>query len=136
MALGTRLKQLLNERGLTVKEFANHIGIAPTTLYSFIKRDSENANIELIIKICEGLNIPINELLGVGHIAEKGLKILEDMADTYKHSSLISESVKQTKVEEKPEPTFEDVELLIARNGKKMSKEQKLKLIQMLSEIE
>ncbi len=33
------------------------------------------------------------------------------------------------------EPSYEDVELLIARNGKKMSKEQKLKLIQMLSEI-
>ena len=35
---------------------------------------------------------------------------------------------------EKPKPTYDDVELLIARNGKQMSKEQKLKLIQLLSE--
>ena len=37
---------------------------------------------------------------------------------------------------EKPVPTYDDVELLIARNGKKMSKEQKLRLIQLLSEID
>lgn len=34
------------------------------------------------------------------------------------------------------EPTYEDVERLIARNGKKMSVEQKMHLIKLLSEIE
>lgn len=34
------------------------------------------------------------------------------------------------------EPTYDDVERLVARNGKKMSKEQKLRLIQLLSEID
>lgn len=33
-------------------------------------------------------------------------------------------------------PTYSDVERLIARNGKKMTKEQKLRLIQLLSEID
>lgn len=36
----------------------------------------------------------------------------------------------------KREPTYADVELLIARNGKQMSTEQKMKLIKLLSEIE
>ncbi len=34
-----------------------------------------------------------------------------------------------------PEPTYADVERLVARNGKQMSAEQKLRLIKLLSEI-
>lgn len=33
-------------------------------------------------------------------------------------------------------PTYEDVERLVARNGKQMSVEQKMRLIKLLSEIE
>lgn len=33
-------------------------------------------------------------------------------------------------------PVYNDMEVLIARNGKQMSKEQKLRLIQLLSEVE
>lgn len=36
----------------------------------------------------------------------------------------------------KREPSYEDVELLIARNGKQMSTEQKMRLIKLLSEID
>nr|DAW28652.1 MAG TPA: Cro/C1-type HTH DNA-binding domain protein [Caudoviricetes sp.] len=63
MALGTNLKDLLNERGITVKDFAKKIGVPPTTLYSFIQRDSQDVKLELIAKIADGLNIPITELL-------------------------------------------------------------------------
>ena len=34
------------------------------------------------------------------------------------------------------EPTYEDVEHLIARNGKEFSTEQKMRLIKLLSEID
>ena len=34
------------------------------------------------------------------------------------------------------EPTYEDVEQLVARNGKNLSVEQKMRLIKLLSEIE
>ena len=36
----------------------------------------------------------------------------------------------------KVEPDYEDIEQLVARNGKTMSKEQKLRLIQLLSELD
>lgn len=36
---------------------------------------------------------------------------------------------------EQSEESYDDVERLVARNGKNMSKEQKLRLIQLLSEI-
>lgn len=63
MALGTKLKGILTERGITVKDFANQIGVPPTTLYSFIKRDSEDVKLELITKICNGLGIKVTDFL-------------------------------------------------------------------------
>lgn len=65
MAIGNKLKQLLEERHITVKEFAQKINVPPTTLYSFIKRDSQNAKMDLLMKICEGLEINLAELLTV-----------------------------------------------------------------------
>lgn len=63
MALGKKLKQLLDERNITIKDFAESIGVAPTTLYSFITRDSDTGKLGLIDKICKGLNIEINEFI-------------------------------------------------------------------------
>lgn len=63
MALGKRLKQLLDERNITVKDFAKSIGVAPTTLYSFIKRDSSTGKLDLIGKISKGLGMQVEEFL-------------------------------------------------------------------------
>ena len=57
--------------------------------------------------ICHGLGITMDEL--------------EKMAECEKST---------------PEPTYEDVEQLVARNGKNLSVEQKMRLIKLLSEIE
>ena len=63
MALGTKLKDILTERNITVKDFAKQIGVPATTLYSFIKRDSEDVKLELITKICNGLGIKVTDFL-------------------------------------------------------------------------
>ena len=63
MALGNRLKQILDERNITVKDFAEKIGVPATTLYSFIKRDSMDAKLDLLLKICDGLNMPLDVFL-------------------------------------------------------------------------
>lgn len=63
MAIGSKLKEILEERGITIKDFANQIGVPPTTLYSFINRDSKNAKMDLIIKICTALKIDVSDLL-------------------------------------------------------------------------
>ena len=62
MAIGNKLKQLLYERGISVKEFAEQIGVPATTLYSFIQRDSQKASIDLLWKICNGLDISLDTL--------------------------------------------------------------------------
>lgn len=63
MALGKKLKELLDEKNITVKEFAQNIGVAPTTLYSFIKRDSDTGKLDLISKISNGLGMSIEDFL-------------------------------------------------------------------------
>lgn len=65
MAIGNKLKQILNERGITVKDFAKKIGVPPTTLYSFINRDSQDVKMDLVMKICTALEIDISDLITV-----------------------------------------------------------------------
>ena len=65
MALGDKLKQILIERNITVKDFATQIGVPPTTLYSFIKRDSETGKLDLLVRICIGLNMNIEDFIGL-----------------------------------------------------------------------
>ena len=63
MAIGNRLKQLLDERGMTVKDFAQQIDVPPTTLYSFIKRDGQDIKMDLLMKICCGLGVNLDDLV-------------------------------------------------------------------------
>lgn len=63
MALGQKLQSLLTEKDITVKDFANKIQVPPTTLYSFIKRDSDTGKLVLIKKICDGLEMDLEDFL-------------------------------------------------------------------------
>lgn len=101
------LETLIKDNGYNLKSFAAKCQIPYTTLYGIIKNGVGRASVDNIIIICENLGIKV-----------------EDLNDMAKGAS-----------KKKYEPTYDDVELLIARNGKKMSVEQKLRLIQLLSEI-
>lgn len=63
MGIGTRLVELMNSKKINANELANKIGVAPTTLYSMIKRDSSRVDIDLIIKIAHALNMTADEFL-------------------------------------------------------------------------
>ena len=81
MALGNKLKDLLYKKGLTVKEFAKQIGVPSTTLYSFIQRDSQDAKIDLVMKICTGLGITLNEFVGDSEVIDGEEGIVFDLTD-------------------------------------------------------
>ena len=102
MGIGYKLDKLMRERGTNANELAQKIGVAPTTIYSMVRRDSKKADIEVLIKIARELGVEAEYFC-------------DDSAPT--------------------EPTYEDVEKLVARNGKRMSTEQKMRLIKLLSEI-
>ena len=101
------LERLIKEQGYSLKSFALKCGIPYTTLYGIIKNGVGRASVDNIIIICRTLGIKVEEL--------------EEMAN-----GIISEP---------SEPTFDDVERLLARNGKNMTAEEKMKLIKMLSEL-
>lgn len=61
MGYGKNLKKMLDEKGMTVKELAKKAGIAPTTLYSIIQRDTA-IRFDTALKISHILNIPINSI--------------------------------------------------------------------------
>lgn len=101
------LEKLINESGYSKRAFAAKCGIPESTLYTILKRGVGGASVNIVMNICKELGITVEEL--------------DEMA---------------TGEKQKHEPSYDDVELLVARNGKKMSKEQKLRLIQLLSEID
>lgn len=103
MGIGIKLDKLMKERGTNANELAQKVGVAPTTIYSMIKRDSKKADIEVLIRISRELEVEPEYFCDDAAAAK--------------------------------EPAYEDTKKLIARNGKKLSTEQKMELIKLLSEI-
>lgn len=107
MEMARILESLIKERGYSLKSFALKCGIPYTTLYGIIKNGVGKAGVSNIILICRTLGITVEEL----------------------------EAMSGQRVEAEP-PAYEQMELLIARNGKKLSAEERIRLINLLSENE
>lgn len=101
------LESLIKEHGYNLKSFSEKCKIPYTTVYGIIKNGVGRASVDNIIIICENLDITIEDLNAMA----KGTP------------------------REKFEPTYEEMQQLIARNGKKLSTEEKMHLIKMLSEL-
>lgn len=61
MGYGKNLKDILDRKGMTVKELARKAGIAPTTIYSIIQRDTA-IRFDTALKISNILDIPIDSI--------------------------------------------------------------------------
>ena len=61
MGYGKNLKQLIQEKGLTIGKVATLTNISPQTLYSAIKRDS-SIRYDMAVKISSLLGIDINQI--------------------------------------------------------------------------
>lgn len=103
--LNDRIKEMRTKNGFTLAYVAELLGIKEATMQRYESGEIKNIKHETIVKLAEIFNCSPSYLMG-----------WEDSSDSY-------------------EPTYEDVERLVARNGKKMSTEQKMKLIKLLSEI-
>ena len=102
------LENLIKEQGFNLKSFAAKCGIPYTTLYGIIKNGVGKASVDNIIIICKNLGITVESL--------------EDMAKGGSQNQY--------------EPSYDDMEQLIARNGNKLTTKEKMKLIKLLSEID
>lgn len=63
MGFGIRLKEILKQKGMTIKELSIKTGIPLNTLYSITKRDTLIPSQEIISKISQVLQVNENEFL-------------------------------------------------------------------------
>lgn len=56
-----RIDEICFERGMAVNKLANLSGITPSTVYSVFDTDRKDIGIVLIKKICDGLEITLND---------------------------------------------------------------------------
>lgn len=96
------IEELIKKSGMNVKTFAEKCGIPATTLYSLLKRGVSKSSVDTVITICKHLHITVEEL----DCMSKGIE--------YKGK------------------TFNELQTLIARNGKELTLEEKQNLIKTL----
>lgn len=105
-----KLKEIIIEKYGSVKRFSEKIKLPYTTLDTILRRGIINANINNVIKICNALDITVDELIKNNLIAQSPKKDVE----------IIS-----------PEEFSKEVKLLLLKTGK-ISESEKKCIINML----
>lgn len=85
MNAGRKINDLIIQNGMNVKQLAEKIGVAPTTIYSVITRDSNRMDVDLLIKIAHALGVTADYLI--------------DGPDDVSHSNTVVDSLNLTKHE-------------------------------------
>lgn len=60
-AVAQRILELCRERNIAVNALANISGVSPSTIYSMLNQKSWNPGVVSIKKICDGLEITIQQ---------------------------------------------------------------------------
>lgn len=111
--IGKTLERILKEKGTNVNELAKNIGVSNQTLYSIIKRDNMKIDFELLLKICNELNVNVEKFYD-DYIDSKSQQILltdeeQQLILAYRANPSMQEAVKKLldiDVSEKTIPTL------------------------------
>lgn len=57
-----KLKEIIVDKYGSVKRFSSKIGVPYTTIDTILKRGVKNSNVLNVLKMCNELNIDVNEL--------------------------------------------------------------------------
>ena len=68
--IGSTLKYLLAERKMPKKELSRRVGIPPSTLQSIIDRDNMKIDFDVLLRICDVLEVPIETFCEGGRVPE------------------------------------------------------------------
>lgn len=99
------IKQLIKEKGYNMKSFSEKCGIPYTTLYTILNKSGiSGASFDVVTNICDNLGITSTQL--------------KEMAGESVPNVVLSE--------------FDSLNVLMARNGKKLTVEEKQELIKTL----
>ena len=72
MGVGIRIKSILRERRMTIKQLAELSEIPLNTLYSITKRDSERVDRIILKKVASTLEVSEDDLMGITSLPKKG----------------------------------------------------------------
>lgn len=104
MGFGFVLKELLRDRGMTIKQLSENAEIPVNTLYSITKRDSVRVDPVVAARVCEAMNVSVEELLNLRPAVdtpenrdaiETGLTAFLEAADEYRKKNENKQSRKQ-----------------------------------------
>ena len=60
-AVAARFVELMKERGIKTNELANRSGITPSSVYSMLDPRRKEVSVNLVKKLCDGLDITLGE---------------------------------------------------------------------------
>ena len=64
-AVVARFRELMAQRGMRPNELANVSGVTPSTIYSMLDERRQEVSINVIKKLCDGLEITLGEFFNV-----------------------------------------------------------------------
>lgn len=98
MNLGSRLKYTLEERGLTVTQFAKEAAVPAQTIYALINRDSNKADMDILIRLLRALNMDFFTFMGTEAPAGCSAASSQTSAAPKQHAEKIVEKVVEKEV--------------------------------------
>ena len=63
-AVAARFVELMKERSIKTNELANRSGVAPSSVYSMLDPRRKEVSVNLVKKLCDGLEITMGEFFG------------------------------------------------------------------------
>lgn len=60
-AIVTRFQQIMKERGIKTNELANISGVTPSSVYSMLDPRRKEVSVNLVKKLCDGLDMTLGE---------------------------------------------------------------------------
>lgn len=63
-AVVKRFLEICAERKMTPNELANRAGITPSSVYSMLDPRRKEVSVNLVKKLCDGLEMPLGEFFG------------------------------------------------------------------------
>lgn len=61
IAVAARFQQLMKEQGIKTNELANISGVTPSSVYSMLDPRRKEVSVNLVKKLCDGLEITLGE---------------------------------------------------------------------------
>lgn len=118
MNIGSRLKQILEERCLNVSQLARNADIPAQTLYAMIKRDSNKADMDIMAKLLRALDMEFMEFMGQDWQKAAGENVKNPKSEEKKPASeeKVPDSKSQEPKGERPEHKKQDKEIENLKN--------------------